>query len=124
MPEPAFLSEWIEARDFIEITGRTCVSLLSGSLQLYLRTWDQMLSLKCSDEFGSQFRNGGFVGGYRACFARKLRLPWNDCPADLELIEQVVLSVRNRDQHPDSITTLRVSHSPQRLDPVPQAVLR
>jgi hypothetical protein len=37
-------------------------------------------------------------------------IDWASCPADLIIIGQVVLA-RNRDQHPESITMLRVAHA-------------
>ena len=109
-PEPAFLAEWIEANEMIEVTGRSCVSMLSASLQLYLNAWDQILGLRCNTRFKAYFQRGGLIGGYRQCLAKRLVLDWIDCPANLSIIEQVVLA-RNRDQHPDSITTLRVTHT-------------
>lgn len=109
-PEPAFLTQWIEATELLEVTGRCCVSMLSASLQLYLQTWDRMLGLQCKTGFKANFKRDGLVGGYRQCLAERLGLDWNTCPADFAIIEQVVLA-RNRDQHPDSITTLRVTHA-------------
>ena len=50
------------------------------------------------------------VGGYRSCLASCVGIDCSHCPADLALIEQVVLA-RNRDQHPENITTTRVSHA-------------
>lgn len=109
-PEPAFLTEWIEANELLEVTGRCCVSMLSASLQLYLNTWDRILGLQCKAEFKTNFKYDGLVGGFKQCLTERLGLDWSSCPADLAIIEQVVLA-RNRDQHPDSITTLRVTHS-------------
>ncbi len=109
-PEPAFLAQWIEATELLEVTGRCCVSMLSASLQLYLQTWDRILGLQCKTGFKADFNRDGLVGGYRQCLAERLGLDWNACPADLAIIEQVVLA-RNRDQHPDSITSLRVTHA-------------
>lgn len=111
-PEPAFLVEWVEANELLEVTGRSCVSMLSASLQLYLNTWDRMLGLQCKAQFKTDFKRDGLISGYRQCLAARLALDWKDCPADLAIVEQVVLA-RNRDQHPDSITTLRVTHADQ-----------
>lgn len=109
-PEPPFLTEWLEANELLEVTGRCCVSMLSASLQLYLNTWDRILGLQCGVGFKTDFRESGFVGGYIRCLTEYLGIDWSDCPADLAIIEQVVLA-RNRDQHPESITTLRVIHT-------------
>lgn len=37
-------------------------------------------------------------------------ISWDDCPADLDLLEQVTLA-RNRSQHPDKINTMDVHHT-------------
>lgn len=108
--EPPFLSEWIDADELLEVTGRCCLSMLSASLQLYFRTWERNLGLSCGKTFKAEFRDGGIVGGYRACLASCADIDWSQCPADLEIIEQVVLA-RNRDQHPESITSARVTHA-------------
>ncbi|HEX4785436.1 MAG TPA: hypothetical protein VH350_13925 [Candidatus Sulfotelmatobacter sp.] len=36
--EPPFLTEWLEANEMLQVTGRCCLSLLSGSLQLFFKT--------------------------------------------------------------------------------------
>lgn len=108
--EPPFLSEWIEADELREVTGRCCLSMLSASLQLYFRTWERNLGLSCGKTFRAEFGDRGIVGGYRACLASSAGIDWSQCPADLEIIEQVVMA-RNRDQHPESITTVRVTHT-------------
>ena len=84
--------------------------MLSASLQLYFRTWERNLDLDCGKVFKADFKNEGIVGGYRACLASYAGIDWSQCPADLEIIEQVVLA-RNRDQHPQSITSVRVTHA-------------
>lgn len=108
--EPPFLSEWIDANELLEITGRCCISMLSASLQLYFKTWERELGLSCGKEFASEYKREGLVGGYRACLAERAGVDWSCCPVDLDLIEQVVLA-RNRDQHPENITTIRVTHA-------------
>lgn len=117
--EPPFLSEWIDADELLEVTGRCCLSMLSASLQLYFRTWERNLGLSCGKTFKAEFRDGGIVGGYRACLASCADIDWSQCPADLEIIEQVVLA-RNRDQHPESITSARVTHAEKDRPRVPR----
>lgn len=108
--EPPFLCEWIEAGELLEVTGRCCLSMLSASLQLYFRTWERELGLSCGKDFRVAFRDEGLVGGYRTCLASRVGIDWSLCPADLAIIEQVVLA-RNRDQHPENITTIRVVYA-------------
>jgi hypothetical protein len=107
--EPAFLTEWLEARDFLEVTGRTCVSMLAASLTLFLRHWEKQLCLSCKDMDKNVFKTG-MLNGYRKCFEAVSQVSWDTCPVNLDLIEQVVLA-RNRDQHPEDIWGLGVSHS-------------
>lgn len=108
--EPAYLVEWIEASAALEVLGRTCLSMLSSSLQLYFRTWEKMLGVQCKGGKRKKVFKKGFVEGYMTCFEQVLGISRQDCPADLGLIEQVTLA-RNRDQHPEQITTMRVRHS-------------
>lgn len=108
--EPPYVSEWIDADELREVAGRCCLSMLSASLQLYFKTWEHNLGLNCGKGFKAEFKNEGMVGGYRACLASCTGIDWSQCPADLAIIEQVVLA-RNRDQHPESITSVRVTHA-------------
>lgn len=109
--EPPFLSEWIEADTAFDVLGRACVSMVAASLKLYFETWEGQLGVVWEKgERKKAFKNG-FLQGYKKCFADVLQLSWDDCPADLEILEQVTLA-RNRDQHPDSITRIGVNHTP------------
>lgn len=108
-PEPAFLTEWLEARDFLEVTGRCCLSMLASSLSLFFRYWEKQLCLSCKGIAKDAFGNG-LLQGYQKCFEVVSGVGWDSCPANLELIEQIVLA-RNRDQHPEDIWSLGVSHS-------------
>ena len=47
--------------------------------------------------------------GYKWIFGARLGIEWADCPADFAVLEQIFLA-RNRDQHPDRITTQSVDH--------------
>lgn len=108
--EPPYLEEWMEADEGLEVLGRTCLSMLSPSLQLYFRTWERELGVRWEEgERERAFRNG-FLKGYQKCFGELLGLSWDECPADLDLIEQITLA-RNRDQHPEHITSMRVDHA-------------
>jgi len=112
-PEPPFLTEWLEARDFLEVTGRTCISMLAGSLSLFLEQWEKQLGLSCKDagkRMGKNIFREGKLHGYRQCFEAVSGKSWDACPANLVLIEQVVLA-RNRDQHPEDIWGFGVNHS-------------
>jgi hypothetical protein len=106
-PEPPFLEEWSEADISLQILGRTCLSMLAGTLKLYLQAWQEELGIRVeTKELGKLIRKNGLIYGYQ----KILHFSLEDCPADLPLIEQVVLA-RNRDQHPDAIYTMHVHHT-------------
>lgn len=108
--EPPYISEWIEASEALEVLGRTCLSMLSPSLQLYFRTWEDQLGIKWEKGERKAAFKKGFLEGYLTCFEGALGISRENCPANLDMIEQITLA-RNRDQHPDEITTMRVKHS-------------
>ncbi|MCY4459289.1 MAG: hypothetical protein OXC26_02645 [Albidovulum sp.] len=116
--EPPYLDEWFEASEAVEVLGRSCLSMLSASLNLYFRTWEQELSIRWeAGEREHAFRNG-YLNGYRICFNAVLDQSWEDCPADLALVEQIALA-RNRDQHPDEIMIMLVTHACADIDKYP-----
>ena len=118
--EPPYLEQWIEADEALEILGRTCLSMLSPSLELYFRTWEKELGVTWkSGELKSEIKKKGFLQVYRNCFEKMLGISWDRCPADLEIIEQITLA-RNRDQHPDEITSMRVMHKDYDLKKYPR----
>lgn len=108
--EPAYLGEWMDAYTGLEVLGRACVSMLSASLELYFKTWESQLGVRWENDERKRAFEKGFLRGYQYCFGDVLKLSWRDCPADLEILEQIVLA-RNRDQHPDSITRMGVKHT-------------
>lgn len=108
--EPAYLSEWIGASEALEVLGRMCLSMVSPSLQLYFKTWEMQLGVKWEEGERKKAFKKGILEGYMTCFEQVLSISREDCPADLGLIEQIALA-RNRDQHPEQITTMGVNHS-------------
>lgn len=108
--EPPFLEEWADADTGLELVGRTCISMLSASLQLYFRTWERQLQISWKEQERERAFKNGFLQGYQTCFGEVLDLSWKNCPANLDLLEQVTLA-RNRDQHPDDIVTISVPHT-------------
>jgi hypothetical protein len=90
--------------------GRTCIPMLSASLQLHSKTWEDELEIAWPDGERKNAFKKGIVPGYKTCFGTLLNLHWDDCPADFDLLEQIVIA-RNLDQHPDNIATMSVSHT-------------
>lgn len=110
--EPAYLEEWLEAQEGLEVLGRSCNDMLSSSLQLYFKTWERELGVRWENGERKRAFRSGLLPGYKTCFGEVLDLSWDDCPANLDLIEQIVLA-RNRDQHPERISTMRVDYTPK-----------
>lgn len=70
--EPPFLDEWIAASELLEVAGRTCVSMLSASLQLYFMTWERELGITCGKDFPAVFKKSGLIGGYQVCLTERV----------------------------------------------------
>jgi len=107
--EPPFLSEWIDAKSGLETCGHHAISMLSSSLQLYLKAWVDRLDRYHGMTFEVNFKKKGWLNGYREIF-KELGLDIETCPAKLKIIEQIPL-VRNRVQHPEQLTSINISHS-------------
>ena len=106
---PPYYVEWEEAKESLEVLGQTCVSMLSASLKLYLLTWEAELGVCTTGQERKRAFKGGYLNGYKACLGPHVDASWSECPADLDLVEQVVLA-RNAVQHPEDITRLRPVH--------------
>jgi len=116
-PEPPFLAEWIEAQTGIETVGHAALSMLAASLQLFLKEWVSRLERSHGMKFQVNKKKGWFKG-YKQIFS-ELKLAMDECPANLEVVEQVVLA-RNRIQHPEQITSLKIHHSKKDLEKYPR----
>jgi hypothetical protein len=100
--EPAFLDEWLRADTELQLVGRAAVSMLSEALKQFFISWERERWVKppCQEFFKTEFKKG-FLYGYMACFSEATKADLRaECPADLAVIEQVVLA-RNRSQHTD-----------------------
>ena len=118
--EPPYLEQWIEADEALEILGRICLSMLSPSLELYFRTWEKELGVVWkSGERKREVKKKGFLQAYRNYFEKVLGISWDQCPANLEIIEQITLA-RNRDQHPEQLASMRVKHVKKDLEKYPR----
>lgn len=116
-PEPAFLEEWLEAEESLQVIGRTCISMLAAVFHLYFKTWERQIGIPVDDSFKADFKNGWF-NGYKAYFARHFRIRFEDSPVRLGVLEEIVL-VRNRAQHPESITMDSSHYSDSDLKKLP-----
>jgi len=120
-PEPPYLDQWMDAETGIQIAGLSCVSLLSDSLKLYFGTLQhRIIGFTFGDkESEKQAFKEGFVTAYTGVLGYILDTDWSDCPADLKIIEQVVLA-RNRGQHGAHMISFNVSHDQNTLNKHPR----
>lgn len=117
--EPAFLAEWIEADESLKVLGRSCISMLAASFHLYLKTWERQIGIPVGKSLKPYFKKNGWLHGYKAYFAQRVGVRFEDSPCDLLLLEELVLA-RNRVQHPESITTHSTHYSDSDLKKLPR----
>lgn len=116
--EPPFIEEWMDGEQGVETVGHACISMLSSSLQLFLKSWVTRLENAHGMKFNVNFKKKGWFHGYKQIF-NELELPLSQSGANLDLIEQITLA-RNRVQHPEELTQLRVDHSESDLKRFPK----
>ena len=63
--EPAFLEEWIEASEALEMLGRCCIMMVSVSLHLYFRTWERKLEIRWRPGDRKKAFKNEYLWGYR-----------------------------------------------------------
>ncbi|VWC82279.1 hypothetical protein BLA39750_01291 [Burkholderia lata] len=113
--EPAFLTEWIEASDSVQVLGHACVSMLAGALHVYFETWERKAGIEIEPDVRTPFfRKKGWLRAYQVVFRQALGVRLEDSGADIALLEQLVLA-RNRAQHPGSLTRVTPTHTPKDL---------
>lgn len=117
--EPPFLAEWVEADESLNVLGWSCISMLTASLHLYLKTWERQIGIPIDKSLKPCFKSNGWFHGYKAHFAQQLGVRFEDSPCDLSLLEELVLA-RNRVQHPESITTHSTHYSDSDLKKLPR----
>jgi len=119
-PEPAFLEEWTDTTTAEQILGLVCVSLLSDTLKLYFHTLQKrVIGFAFTEQETRRLKKEGFVAAYLSALGEILETDWSECPADLAVVEQIVLA-RNRSQHGGDLTSFDVSHDGNTLDKHPR----
>jgi hypothetical protein len=118
-PEPPFLEQWLDADSARDIAAMTCVSLLSDTLKLYFEALRvRVIGFNFGGRRDEAFRDG-FVRAYLGALGEILQTDWSDCPADVGVIEQMVLA-RNRGQHGTSLTSIVANHDTKTLAKYPK----
>lgn len=111
---PAFMKEWGRADVELELLGRACITMLSESIKHYLQGWERYVPLTAAAE---KAMGKGFVRAYVSHYSAALGA--QDCPADLDVIEQVVLA-RNSAQHNGRLTMDVVEHDSKTREKFPR----
>lgn len=106
--EPPFLDEWLEADESLQVLGYSCVSMLASALHLFLEAWVGQSGVPVDEN--SEFKKRGWLSGYNAHFTARFGIAFENGPANLKLLEEVVLA-RNRIEHPSSIISERPEYS-------------
>ncbi|PKD37800.1 hypothetical protein CWO84_21320 [Methylomonas sp. Kb3] len=115
--EPPFMVEWLDAKLGFEACGHHAISMLSSSLQLFLKAWVDRLDKYHGMKFSVNFKKNGWLNGYLDIF-NEIDLDMSTCPADLSIVEQITLA-RNSIQHPKYLTIINVSHTEDDLKKYP-----
>lgn len=109
--EPPFLKERIEADESLHVLAYSCVSMLAAAMHLYLETWVDQSGVPVDEPLKkSAFKKIGWLAGYKAHFAQHFKIDSEAGPANLRILEEVVLA-RNRIEHPSTITSLRAQYT-------------
>ncbi|HDR8943151.1 TPA: hypothetical protein QDB15_000079 [Burkholderia vietnamiensis] len=109
-PEPAFMVEWQEANDSIDVLGHACLCMLASALQAYLQTRVRLHCKELSPEDRKRVFKKGWVRGYDLIFTEAFKIPFADGPVPIDVLEDIVLT-RNSIQHDLEITTNRPKHA-------------
>jgi hypothetical protein len=115
--EPFFLNEWIEADESLQVLGYACISMLAAALHLYFKTWEAELRVPVDKSIN--FKKKGWFNIYKAYFLAQIGVDFKQSPADLAILEEIVLA-RNRIQHPDDLLTPRASYLPTDMEKMPR----
>ncbi|PTB17586.1 hypothetical protein C9I57_26950 [Trinickia symbiotica] len=109
-PEPAFMLEWQEASDSIDVLGHACLCMLASALQAYLQTRVRLHCEELSAEDRKRVFRKGWVRGYDLIFTEAFKIPFAGGPVPIAVLEDIVLT-RNSIQHDLEITTNRPKHA-------------
>ena len=109
--EPPFLDEWLEADESLHVLAYSCISMLAAALHLYLESWVKQSGVVVDESLKkSVFKHKGWFAGYDAHFTKQFNVAFKTGPSNLKLLEEVVL-VRNRIEHPPTITDQKTQYS-------------
>ena len=125
--EPAFLEEWQDANEAVEIVGQWCLTMIHGSLKAFLEEY--------VDEMAREYRNAftdakqrlantkgkGWFDRYRLFFLAEFNIDWKHCPVKIADLEQINLT-RDDLIHNISVTTTVVYQTKKHAERFPKSL--
>lgn len=114
--EPPFELLWNQANDSLTLLGGACISMLGGSLHVFL---DTLVKLHGDEEAFKKTKSvNGWWGKHQNYFKNAGNIDFKDSGCDMALLEEIILA-RNRVQHPDNLTGTNANYLAKDLEKVP-----
>jgi|SRR5882724_1936112 len=107
--EPAFLEEWQDANEAVEVVGYWCLNMVQASLKAFLEEYvNDMASyyrpLSAAKAELAKTKAAGWFERYRLLFLNYFRIDWERGPVNIKDLEQINLT-RDDLTHNVSVTT-------------------
>lgn len=118
--EPAFLEEWERADAAMTITGAACLDLLQSTFHAFLDEYMDEIGNKQVIPQLKEMGQKSWFENYRAFFDKYLQIDWAASGADLDLLEQVILT-RNDFTHNIDLLSLNAFQTPFHSDKYPDS---
>jgi hypothetical protein len=93
--EPTFFEEWEKADAAMTITGAACLDLLQSTFHVFLNEYMRQIGQEKIIPQLPQLKKleqKGWFGNYKVFFQVDLQIDWAASGADLDLLEQVILT--------------------------------
>ena len=114
--EPAFLTEWQEADNSLDVLGKLCLCFVQGSLKAYLeeRVNDigRVFGIATSENLKRRLaaKSGNWFQKYRLLFLEDLKIDWQRSPVPITDLEHLNLT-RDDITHNVDLTTTYVGQT-------------
>lgn len=118
--EPAFLEEWENADVAVTITGAACLELLQSTFRTFLDEYMDQIGNKQVISKLKEMEKKSWFGNYRAFFHQYLKIDWTASGADVDLLEQVILT-RNDFIHKVDLLSLHAFQTPFHSEKYPDS---
>ena len=90
--EPPFFEEWEKADAAMTITGAACLDLLQSTFHAFLSEYMRHIGQEKLIPQLPKLRQKSWFGNYKVFFQEYLQIDWAASGADLDLLEQVILT--------------------------------